>query len=100
MLLTMAMPVSAQMPKGRYLAGMDHVCKAALADGAPYEVWDRVYLTTWEEKPLYLKVRAYYHPGAGEFLWLSTGLQNTVFPKTENTRARPPLHVKSPVSQS
>jgi hypothetical protein len=74
MLLAMAMPVSAQMPKGQYLSGMDHVCKAALADGTPYEVWDRVYLTTWEEKPLYVKVRAYYHPGAGEFLWLSTGL--------------------------
>ena len=73
-LLAMAMPVSAQMAKGRYLSGMDHVCKAALADGTPYEAWDRVYLTTWEEKPLYVKVRAYYHPGAGEFLWLSTSL--------------------------
>src|SRR5947207_1907398 len=75
-MLTMAAPVSmsGQMSGPRYLREVDRVCNKVLPDGTTYERWDRVFLTTWEGKPLYVKVRAYYKPGSGEFLWVSTGL--------------------------
>jgi hypothetical protein len=68
-LMLMAMSLSAQTSKPKYLSHSDSVCKATLADGTPYEVWDRVFVTEWEGKPSYVPVRALYKPGSGEFLW-------------------------------
>ena len=48
-----------------------------MPDGTSYEAWDRVFLTSWMGQPLYVKVRAYYRPGSGEFLWRSAGLSKT-----------------------
>jgi hypothetical protein len=76
-LIVTALPLSAQTSKSGYLSGSDHVCKATLADGTPYEVWDRVLLKEWEGQPLYVKVRAYYRPGSGEIFWRSTGYSKT-----------------------
>jgi len=73
-LLLMAMPASAQSSKPRFLPDSDRMCKANLADGTPYEVWDRVFVTQLRGQPLYVKVRAHYRPGSGEFVWRSTGL--------------------------
>jgi hypothetical protein len=68
-LMLMAMPLSAQMSKPKYLSDSDRKCKATLADGTAYEVWDRVLVTEWDGKPSYLPVRALYRPGSGELLW-------------------------------
>jgi hypothetical protein len=56
-LLLMAMPLSAQSSKARYLLDADRRCRATLGDGTTYEVWNRVLLTEWEAQPLYVKVR-------------------------------------------
>jgi hypothetical protein len=77
LLLLTALPPGAQAPQPRYLPNADTVCEAALPDGTSYEAWDRVFLTSWMGQPLYVKVRAYYRPGSGEFLWRSTGLPKT-----------------------
>src|ERR1700688_3703871 len=72
-LALMAMPLGAQSSKTRYLRDADHMCRATLADGSAYEVWNRVLVTEWKAQPLYVKVRAYYRPGSGEFLPWNTG---------------------------
>lgn len=59
LLMSMALPLGAQTSKSTHLPDVHRVCKAALADGAPYEVWDRVLETEWEGQRLYVKVRAY-----------------------------------------
>ena len=76
-LMSMALPLSAQTSKPKYLPDSDHMCKATLPDGTPYDVLDRVFLKEWEGQPLYVKVRVYYRPGSGEFLWRSTGYSET-----------------------
>ena len=68
-LILMEVPLSAQTSGPRYLSDWDYMCKATLADGTKYEVWDRLLLTDWQGKPIYLPVRALYRPGSGEFLW-------------------------------
>lgn len=68
-LMLLAMPLSAQTLKPKYLSHSDSMCKATLADGTKYEVWDRLLVTEWEGKPNYLPVRGLYRPGSGEFLW-------------------------------
>jgi hypothetical protein len=68
-LTLMAMPLVAQMSKPKYLFDSDHMCKATLADGTAYEVWDPLLVTEWNAKPSYLPVRGLYKPGSGEFLW-------------------------------
>jgi len=71
----MAMPLSAQSSKARYLPVAVHMCRATLGDGTAYEVWNRVLVTEWKAQPLYVKVRGYYRPGSGEFLpWNAGGL--------------------------
>jgi hypothetical protein len=50
-LLPMAMPASAQSSKPRFLPDSDRMCKADLADGTPYEVWDRVFVTQSRGQP-------------------------------------------------
>ena len=72
--LVAGFPLRAQTAAPRYLADVDRICKASLANGMDYEVWDRVFVSEWEGKPLYVKVHAYYMPETGEFLWKSTGL--------------------------
>jgi hypothetical protein len=72
LLLLAASPAAAQTSKPEYLSGTKQSCQARLADGTPYEVWDRVLLEEWEGKPLYVKIRAYYRPGPGELVWRST----------------------------
>jgi hypothetical protein len=67
-LILMAVPLSAQTSEPRYLSDWDHMCKATLADGAKYEVWDRLLVTQWQGKPSYFPVRGLYRPGSGEFL--------------------------------
>ena len=42
-LLLVAMSLNAQSSKPRYLPKPNHMCKATLADGAKYEVWDRIW---------------------------------------------------------
>jgi len=74
LLVTAALPLSAQTHQPRYLREADHVCKNPLPDGTAYERWDRVFLTAWQDKPLYVKLRAYYRPGYGEVFLVSTGL--------------------------
>jgi hypothetical protein len=64
----MVVPLSAQTSEPRYLSHWDHMCKATLADGTKYEVWDRLLVTAWQGKPSYLQVRGLYRPGSGEFL--------------------------------
>ena len=44
-LLLVAMSLNAQSSKPRYLPKPNHMCKATLADGAKYEVWDRILVT-------------------------------------------------------
>ena len=73
LLMSMAFPLSAQTSKSKHLADLDRLCKATLTDGTPYEVWDRVFETELERQAVYVKVRAYYRPGSGEFSWRSTG---------------------------
>jgi hypothetical protein len=68
-LMLMAMPLSGQTLKPKYQPHSDSVCKATLADGTTYEVWDRVVETEWEGKPSYVPVRALYKPGSGKLLW-------------------------------
>ena len=68
-LMLIAMPLSAQTSKPKYQSHSDSVCKATLADGTTYEVWDRVLVAEWEGKPSYVPVRALYKPGSGVFLW-------------------------------
>jgi len=68
-LILMLEPLSAQTSKPRYLPESDHMCKATLADGTQYEMWDRLLVTEWQGKPSYLPVRGLYRPGSGEFLW-------------------------------
>jgi hypothetical protein len=46
-LILMVMPLSAQTSEPRYLSEWDHMCKATLADGTKYEVWDRLLVTEW-----------------------------------------------------
>jgi len=72
-LILMVVPLSAQTSEPRYLSDWDHMCKAALADGTNYEVWDRLLVTEWYGKPSYLPVRGLYRPGSGEFLWRASG---------------------------
>ncbi|HXE34384.1 MAG TPA: hypothetical protein VN087_10765 [Verrucomicrobiae bacterium] len=72
-LILMGVPLNAQTSKPRYLSDWDHMCKATLADGTKYEVWDRLLVTEWQGKPSYLPVRGLYRPGSGEFL-LRAGL--------------------------
>ena len=67
-LILMVVPLSAQTSEPRYLSHWDHMCKATLADGTKYEVWDRLLVTAWQGKPSYLQVRGLYRPGSGEFL--------------------------------
>jgi len=67
-LILMVVPLSAQMSEPRYVSDWDHMCKATLADGREYEVWDRLLVTEWQGKPSYLPVRGLYRPGSGEFL--------------------------------
>lgn len=69
----MAVPLSAQSLKVRYLRDADHMCSATLTDGTAYEIWDRVLVTEWKGQPLYVRVYAYYKPGSGEFLPWNTG---------------------------
>jgi hypothetical protein len=68
-LVLMSMSLSAQTSKPKYLSDSDHMCKATLANGTAYEVWDRLLLTKWNGKPSYLPVRGLYRSGSGEFLW-------------------------------
>ena len=68
-LALMSMPLGAQASRPKYLYDLDHMCKATLADGTAYEVWDRLFLTEWNGKTSYLPVRGLYRPGSGEFLW-------------------------------
>jgi hypothetical protein len=72
-LILTAMPLSAQTSRPKYLSDSDHMCKATLADGTAYEVWDRVLVAEWDGKPSYLPVRGLYRPGSGEFLWRCSG---------------------------
>lgn len=72
-LMLMAMPLSAQSSKARYLPVADRMCRATLGDGTAYEVWNHVLVTEWKAQPLYVKVRGYYRPGSGEFLSWNTG---------------------------
>lgn len=67
-LILMAVPLNAQTSEPGYLSHWDHMCKATLADGTKYEVWDRLLVTEWQGKPSYLPVRGLYRPGSGEFL--------------------------------
>jgi hypothetical protein len=67
-LILVVVPLSAQTSEPRYLSDWDHMCKATLADGTKYEVWDRLLVTKWQGKPSYLPVRGLYRPGSGEFL--------------------------------
>jgi hypothetical protein len=68
-LILMAVPLSAQTSEPQYLSDWDHMCKATLADGTKYEVWDRLLVTERQGKPIYLPVRGLYRPRLGEFLW-------------------------------
>jgi hypothetical protein len=72
-LVLMAVPLSAQTLEPRYLSDWDHMCKATLADGMKYEVWDRLLVAEWQGKPSYLAVRGLYRPGSGEFLLRASG---------------------------
>src|SRR6266436_526228 len=36
----------------------EHMCRAPLGDGTAYAVWNRVLVTEWKARPLYVKVRA------------------------------------------
>jgi hypothetical protein len=74
MLLFAGLPVRAQTSPPGYLPDADRMCKDRLPNVMTYEVWDRVFLSEWEGKPLYVKVHAYYMPDTGEFLWKSTAL--------------------------
>jgi hypothetical protein len=67
-LILMAVPLSAQTSEPQYLSDWDHMCKATLADGTKYEMWDRLLVTEWQGKPIYLPVRGLYRPRSGEFL--------------------------------
>jgi hypothetical protein len=49
------------------------MCKATLADGTPYEHWQRIFVTEWNGQTVYAWVEGYYRPGSGEFFWRSTG---------------------------
>ncbi len=66
-LLLVAMSLNAQSSKPRYLPKPNHMCKATLADGAKYEVWDRILVTEANGRPAYLPVRAHCKPGTGEY---------------------------------
>ena len=73
-LILMVVPLSAQTSEPRNLSDWDHMCKATLADGRKYEVWDRLLVTEWwNGKPSYLPVRGLYRPGSGEFLLRASG---------------------------
>src|SRR6267154_2388630 len=72
-LLLTAWLLSVQSSKAWYLRDADHMCRATLADGTDYEVWERVLVTEWEGRPVYVKVQAYYRPRSGEFLSWNTG---------------------------
>jgi hypothetical protein len=77
-LLLLAWPIraqsaSAQSSKAKYLRDADHMCKATLEDGTAYEEWHRVLAAEWKGQPTYVKLRAYYKPGSGEFLSWHTG---------------------------
>jgi hypothetical protein len=72
-LVLTAVPLSAQTLEPNYLSDWDHMCKATLADGMKYEVWDRLLVVEWQGKPSYLPVRGLYRPGSGEFLWRASG---------------------------
>jgi hypothetical protein len=72
-LILTAMPLSAQTSRPKYLSDSDHMCKATLADGTAYEVWDRVLVTEWDGKPSYLPVRGLYRPGSGSFFGAAAG---------------------------
>ena len=71
--MLIAVPLSAQSSKVRYLRDADHMCSATLTDGTAYEMWKRVLVTEWKGQPLYVRVYAYYKPGSGEFLPWNTG---------------------------
>lgn len=72
-LLLTVWPLSVQSSKAWYLRDADRMCRATLADGTDYEVWERVLVTEWEGRPVYVKVQAYYRPRSGEFLSWNTG---------------------------
>jgi hypothetical protein len=79
-MMLVGLPLGAQTSKpAHYLSKADHRCRATLADGTPYEAWNRVIATEWDGQPLYVKVRAYYKPGSGELLWRSTGLSEKAY---------------------
>lgn len=48
-----------------------------LEDGTVYEVWQRVFAAEWKGQPVYLRLRAYYKPGSGEFLSWHTGAMSS-----------------------
>jgi hypothetical protein len=68
-LILVVVPLRAQTSAPKYLSHWDDMCKATLADGTKYEVWDRLLVTEWQGKPSYLPVRGLYTPGSGAFLW-------------------------------
>src|ERR1700688_1136198 len=75
LLLSLAvLPLRGQTAPPRYLPDVDRMCRASMENGMKYEIWDRVFVTEWEGKPLYVKLHAYYMPESGNFMWRTTGL--------------------------
>jgi hypothetical protein len=87
-LLFAGLPLRGQTSAPRYLPDADRMCKATLPNGMTYEVWDRVFASEWEGKPLYVKVHAYYMPDTGEFLWRSMGLSEHGYANEPKEKAK------------
>jgi hypothetical protein len=85
-----AMP--AQTPPPKFLPEYTHMCSENLADGTPYQMWYRVFLTEWKGQKTYVNVRAYYKPGSGEFFWQASGFSQQTFDIVDKPYANKPAN--------
>ena len=95
-LLLATVPLSAQTSKPEYLSNSNHMCKATLADGTPYEHWQRIFVTQWNGQTVYAWVEGYYRPGSGEFFGAAQVTQKRDI-TTSNPISKPQIPVKRPI---
>jgi hypothetical protein len=68
-LLALAIPSHSGTQRAVLVPGSDHTCLEQLPDGTKYEVHFRTLKARWQDRDVYVAVKAYYKPNSGEFLY-------------------------------
>jgi hypothetical protein len=88
-LFALGSPLRAQTPKATVVRGTDQTCPAKLADGTNYEFHRRVLRGQLKGEEVFADMRAYYRPGAGEFLFFSDLYSKVGFERDLKDRPAP-----------